>query len=69
MHPNESVWVLGGLQPEFRSVAREREHLIALRESRRSSAVPFMARLRGIVRPRPVPAGLALETDLACCAA
>ena len=63
MHPTDSVWVFGGLQPELRSVTRDRDHQIALRDSRRSAPVPFLDRLRGVTRTR------AAEPDLVCCAA
>jgi len=63
MHPNDSVWVFGGLQPELRSVTRDREHQIAFRESRRVASVPFLDRLRGVTRAK------AAEPDLVCCAA
>ena len=63
MHPNESVWVFGGLQPETRSVARERQHQIAWRDGHRTASVPFLDRLRGVVRSRQP------EPDLVCCPA
>ena len=63
MHPNETVWVFGGLQHELRSVAREREHQIALKEQHQAASIPFLDRLRGITRTK------AAEPDLVCCAA
>jgi hypothetical protein len=63
MHPTENVWVFGGLQHEPRSVAREREHLIALQDQHRPASIPLLDRLRGFSRTRTA------EPDLVCCAA
>jgi len=63
MHPNYAIWMIGGLQPELRSVGREREQRHEVQESRRSSHPSLAARLRGL---RPARAD---QADLAGCPA
>jgi hypothetical protein len=58
MHPNDAVFMIGGMQSELRS-AREHEQERAIRASR-SHHVSLIDRLRGLSRPR------AAETDLVC---
>jgi len=63
MHPDYAIWMVGGLEPELRSVAREREQRRAARESRRTTGRSWLARNRGETRSQ------AAETDLVCCPA
>ena len=63
MHPDDAIWLIGGLRPELRSISREREQAHTLRASRRQDHVSLIDRLRGMTRPKSA------ETDLVCCPA
>jgi hypothetical protein len=61
---NVVAWMISGdLRAERRSQDREREHLLAFRETQRRERVGLIDRLRGIRRPTTV------EMDLVCCPA
>ena len=62
MDDNFAAWMIaGGPRVETRATAREREQLLAFRESQRRDHVGLIDRLRGIVRPKES------EVDLVCC--
>ena len=64
MDDNFAAWMIaGGPRVETRATAREREHLLAFRESQRRDHVGLIDRLRGLTRHRDS------EVDLANCAA
>jgi hypothetical protein len=64
MDKNIAAWMIaGGLQIDLPSTIRDREQLLAFRESQRLDRVSWIDRLRGITRSKTA------DVDLVCCAA